>query len=207
MKNRIRSIMYMLVAIMIIMNISGCNMPIEYQSFQIGLGAGNYVVGKDIPAGAYEIKVTSGSGEFRVNNSNKTCEKMSNEETEDIVNSLSSIIFEKDTTFKIDGNVTLKFDTLTADIQTYEMRKHLDVSPIDLNSGEYIIGVDIPEGTYKIIATGSYGTVELSNGELYKTMNSEDDGSSIKEYRNAKLSKDTKFIISDTSVQLVQVSE
>ncbi len=80
---------------------------------------------------------------------------------------------------------------------------------VEYTSGEYIVGEDIPAGTYTITATNGYGSFEVYASEKeyedgkYKTqgalLNSSKDSNFSNVYKNMKLKKD-QYIVIDSSM-------
>lgn len=68
-----------------------------------------------------------------------------------------------------------------------------------LTAGQYISGIDFPSGTYNIKVKSGNGNVSSSNmysGGLNQIMSLEDDGISIKDFRNAKFPEGVVLSIS-----------
>ena len=75
---------------------------------------------------------------------------------------------------------------------------------VELSAGHYVVGVDIPAGIYDITAIKGAGNVSSSNmydGGINQVMGTQDDGVSVKEFKNLKLDKkDISITVNGTAV-------
>lgn len=75
---------------------------------------------------------------------------------------------------------------------------------VELSAGHYVVGVDIPAGIYDVTAVKGTGNVSSSNmfdGGINQVMGTQDDGLSVKEFKNLKLDqKDVSITVNGTAV-------
>lgn len=184
----------------------------QTEPFEIDLTAGNYTVGKDMPAGIYNLTAVNGSGNISSNNSlnGGINEIMANPVDEYSIDSFSNAYFDNGDTLSIRGTLTLHLQSDEADTGSMVARTNPGAAPIDLGSGNFTSGTDFPAGIYTIVATGPSGNVKSSNiyvGGLNEIMSNENNENSISEFKNASLPEGSTLTISGTSVQLIQVGE
>ncbi|MCM3225967.1 hypothetical protein [Terribacillus saccharophilus] len=98
----------------------------------VTLKEGNYTVGKDIQAGIYDINIKSGETEFRG-------------QTVDKGDKLIGIELYSEETFDISGKVEIEFSPTSYT----NVEENDDIYTIN-HSGNYIVGKQIPPGTYSI---------------------------------------------------------
>lgn len=177
--------------------------------YQIDLSAGQYKAGTDIPAGTYELTVTSGSGNVSTDLSKDGLNEVIGAEADGYSNqSLSNVKLIKGTTLSIGGDLVLHCVSEAADLENLIERTSVEAQTFDLQEGDYTAGKEFPAGTYHIIATGVSGNVSSSNlyeGGLNEIMGT--DGFGIKQYNNAIFQEGTTLNISGTSVQLVYIGK
>lgn len=182
------------------------------ESFETDLSAGHYTAGKDFPIGNYNLSAVSGNG--NVNSSNMYSgglnEIMSNPKDEYSIDNFSNAKLTDGVVLSISGNLVLHIQSDSADVASLTPRSDPSAAPVDLASGNYTAGQDFPAGTYNVIATGGSGNVSSSNiydGGINEILGTDNDGFSIKEFKNLELLEGTTLSISGTSIQLIQVSE
>ena len=75
---------------------------------------------------------------------------------------------------------------------------------VELSAGHYVVGVDIPAGIYDVTAVKGTGNVSSSNmfdGGINQVMGTQNDGLSVKEFKNLKLDqKDVSITVNGTAV-------
>lgn len=185
---------------------------VKEEEYEIDLSAGNYIAGKDIPVGTYNLTAVSGSGNVISSNmfSGGLNEVMGAENDGLSQQSFNGLKMESDTTLYIAGNLVLHIASTNAQVASVVPRSSTDATPIDLQAGNYTAGTDFPAGTYNIVATGNIGNVSSDNmfeGGLNEVMGTEDDGMSVQQFNNAIFEDGTNISVSGTTVQLVPVGE
>lgn len=184
------------------------------EHYEIDLTAGNYIAGKDLPVGTYNITANSGSG--NVSSSNMYAgglnEVIGTDPSDGISEqSFNGLQMDQDVVLSVGGNVSIHLTAENAEVSAMTPRAAADGTPVDLGAGNYTAGTDFPAGTYNIVATGSMGNVSSDNmydgglNEILSTDNS--DGMSISQFNNAQLPEGTVLTISGTTIQLVPVGE
>lgn len=178
------------------------------EHFETDLTAGNYVAGKDIPVGTYNIVAVSGSGNVSSSNmfSGGLNEVMGAENDGMSQQSFNGLKMDKDVTLSVSSNVVIHIVSEDAMTQSTTPREAVEAAPIDLQAGNYTAGTEFPAGNYTITATGNSGNVSSSNmfeGGLNEVMGV--DGFGITQFYNVSLPEGTSLTISGTSVQLTLI--
>lgn len=184
------------------------------EHFEVDLGAGNYTAGKDIPAGKYNFTAISGNGNVSSSNlfsgglNTIMGYPVNDNYTDETYNGVS---LDKGIVLSLSGNVVIHAVSENADTTKIEARVVPDdAQTIDLSSGNYTAGTDVPVGIYNVIATGSAGNVSSDNvfdGGINEIMGNDGSDYSISSFSNLVLDENTVLSISGTSVQLVPVGE
>ena len=180
------------------------------EHFEIDLSAGNYIGGKDIPVGTYNIVAISGSGNVSSSNmySGGLNEIMGVENDGYSQQNFNGLKMDKDVVLSVSSSVVIHLVSEDAQTQNMTARSTVDSTPIDLQAGNYTSGANFPAGTYTVVSTGSSGNVSSSNiynGGLNEIMGT--DGFGITQFNNVVLPAETTLTISGTSVQLIPVGE
>lgn len=184
--------------------------------FEVDLGAGNYVAGKDIPVGTYNFTATSGTGNVNSSNLynggiNAIMGTPANDYTEETYNNVS---LDDDVVLSVNGNLVLHIVSENASTSTVQARvAPEDSQTIDLTSGHYTAGTDIPVGSYNVVATSGCGNVSSDNlydggiNEIMGVSESAPADLSIESFSNLVLEEGTALSVDGVSVQLVPVGE
>lgn len=180
------------------------------EHYEIDLSAGNYIAGKDVPVGTYNITATSGSGNVSSSNMyNGGLNEVMGAENDGISQqSFNGLAMDENVTLSVGGNVVIHLVAEDAQTGNVTARGEASGTPVDLQAGNYTSGTDFPAGTYTIVATGGSGNVSSSNmfeGGLNEVMGN--DGFGITQFNNAVLPEGETLSISGTSIQLVPVGE
>ena len=196
-------------------NTSGNSTAAESQEpvkehYEIDLSAGNYIAGKDVPVGTYNITATSGSGNVSSSNMyNGGLNEVMGAENDGISQqAFNGLAMDENVTLSVGGNVVIHLVSEDAQTGNVTARGEASGTPVDLQAGNYTSGTDFPAGTYTIVATGGSGNVSSSNmynGGLNEVMGN--DGFGITQFNNAVLPEGETLSVSGTTVQLVPVGE
>lgn len=167
------------------------------QPYSATLGAGNYTVGIDIPAGKYNLTAQSGYG--NVNSSNMYSgglnEIMGTEQSAQ--KTFTGAKFDKDVTLSISGSLTLQISSDAADVQNLTTRKNTATKEYTFSSGNYTCGTDFEPGEYVITAASGYGNVNSDNmydGGLNEVMGTTNGG--LSQFSNAEFKDGAKLTVS-----------
>lgn len=122
------------------------------------LGSGKWVVGKNIKPGHYRITTTSGEGNVMG-------------ETKADLNIMLSATPDSDNTYLTNYETYLyKGDKIDIEglqnVQFTAIRKGKDISGGQLPAGNYVVGLDIKPGRYKIKAVAGNGNLTTDDGEV-----------------------------------------
>lgn len=182
------------------------------EPFEIDLGAGNYIVGKDIPVGKYNLEAIKGGGNVSSGNifSDGINEIMGEEEDDLYIRTYNNLRLKEGQTLEISNDLVLHLDCKEADVQNMQARTIGDEKEIELKSGNYVSGEDFEPGYYTVICTGSSGNVSSSNmfdGGMNEIMGKGNDGFTVNEFKNANFPEGTELEISGTSVKLIPVGK
>lgn len=180
------------------------------EHYELDLRAGNYIAGKDIPVGTYNLTATAGSGNVSSSNmyNGGLNEVMGVENDGFNQQSFNGLKMEEGVVLTLGSTVVIHMVSEDARTQEVTGRTSEEGETINLQAGNYTAGTDFPSGTYKIVSTGTSGNVSSSNmydGGLNEIMGT--DGFGIAEFANAVLPEGTTLTISGTTVQLVPVGE
>lgn len=160
------------------------------------LAAGYYTAGIDIPAGKCNVVAVSGNGNLSSSNlwSGGINEIFGIDDGSGYyTESFNGLELPEDTVLEISGKLKIKI-TYTELESNYTGRTYDDSSAVTLSSGNYTVGSDLPEGTYKVIAVSGNGNLSSSNlfnGGINEVFGV-DDGTGYynNEFLNLKLEKD-----------------
>lgn len=184
--------------------------------FEVDLGAGNYVAGKDIPVGTYNFTAVSGTGNVNSSNLysggiNAIMGTSADDYTEETYQNVS---LSDDVVLSLSGNLVLHIVSENASTSTVEARVVSDdAQAIDLTSGHYTAGTDIPVGTYNVVATSGCGNVSSDNlydsgiNEIMGVAGSGLSEFSVESFCNLTLDEGVVLTVDGVSVQLVPVGE
>ena len=94
--------------------------------------------------------------------------------------------------------ILLGTSACSSNVETEKKTKDekLGIYEKELTAGSYIIGIDIPAGTYNFVALKNKGTLDTGEGGLYISLNVETEEDSSKDFKNAELIDNTTLIIS-----------
>ena len=184
--------------------------------FEVDLGAGNYVAGKDIPVGTYNFTAVSGNGNVSSSNLydggiNAVMGTPANDYTQETYNNVS---LDDDVVLSLGGDIVLHIVSENASTSTIQTRVVPDdAQAIDLTAGHYTAVTDFPAGSYNVIATSGFGNVSSDNlydgglNEIMGIAGSDPTGLSIESFSNLTLDEGVVLSIDGVSVQLVPVGE
>lgn len=184
------------------------------QHFEATIGAGNYIAGKDIPVGTYNLTAVSGSGNVSSTNmySGGLNEVMGTSDPSIDNASFNGAKLDKDVRLTIGGTVSVKI--VSDDAKTGEVvaRSGASGDEITLSSGNYTAGQQFPVGTYNIAAVSGNRNVSSSNlydGGINEVMSPDaSDGISISAFCNCELPKDATLQLSNcVTVKLTPVGQ
>lgn len=174
----------------------------------IGLSytAGNYICGIDFPPGKYDIQASKGRGNiFGTNGLN---EIMSKEDDNFTVDSYSGSTFVLGDILSVTGTLKVTFGSNAAEIENYTGREETTDS-FELETGNYLVGTDLPTGTYNIVCTNGSGNISTDSRTLMlnEIMSADDAKSSsvdmyIKSFNNAILEDAIILTLSGIDVKL-----
>lgn len=102
------------------------------------------------------------------------------------------------------GGNGVKLEEPKSDKKVEKQNVQTEAYEVELSAGHYVVGVDIPAGIYDVTAVKGTGNVSSSNmfdGGINQVMGTQDDGLSIKEFKNLKLDqKDVSITVNGTAV-------
>lgn len=160
------------------------------------LSAGYYTAGVDIPAGKCDVVAVSGTGNLSSSNlwSGGVNEMFGVDNGSGYyTESFNGLELPEDATLKVSGNLKVKLTYRNIE-SDYTGRTYDDSASVTLGSGNYTIGSDLNEGTYKVIAVSGNGNISSSNlleggiNEMFGIDNGS--GYYTEEFSNLKLEKD-----------------
>ena len=177
------------------------------EPYSTELSAGNYTAGIDFPAGTYTITAISGNGNAMSNNmfSGGLNEIMSSEPDEYSTKEFKNAKLEEGTILNITSTLTVKIETKEADTSSLSKRTNTAKQSVELTSGNYVVGTDLPAGTYDVEAVSGNGNVSSDNmydGGLNEILGDGSDGFSISKFKNANLEEGVTLTISGVTVKL-----
>lgn len=183
------------------------------EHFESDLSSGNYIAGKDLPAGTYNLTATGGSGNVSSSNmfDGGMNEVMGTPADEYTIETFNGLKLKDGDVLSLSGTIALHLVSDDALVSALKPREVSDTTPVDLQPGNYTAGTDFPSGYYNIVATGNSGNVNTigeSLDEFYvnEILGIEEDGYTIHQFNNAHLADGTQLQLG-TSVQLVPVGE
>lgn len=98
----------------------------------------------------------------------------------------------------------VKLEEPKADKKVEKENVQTEAYEVELSAGHYVVGADIPAGVYDVTAIKGTGNVSSSNmfdGGINQVMGTQDDGLSVKEFKNLKLDKkDISITVNGTAV-------
>lgn len=172
------------------------NSDLSGVSKEYTLSAGYYTAGVDIPAGKCNVVAVSGNGNLSSSN-------LWNGGINEIfgiddgsgyyTESFNGLELSEDAVLEVSGNLKIKL-TYSELKSNYTGRTYDENASVTLSSGNYTVGSDLPEGTYKVVAVSGNGNLSSSNlfnGGINEVFGI-DDGSGYytKEFLNLQLEKD-----------------
>lgn len=170
--------------------------------------AGNYVCGIDFPPGEYDIQATKGQGNvFGTNGLNEIMAKETDTFTIDNYNGSTFVLGD---ILSITSTLKITFGSNAAEIENYTGREKTK-NTYKLETGNYLVGTDLPSGTYNIVCTSGSGNIysDSSTFMLNETMSAENadsmssyDDFYIQKYNNAILEDGTILSLSGIDVKL-----
>lgn len=187
---------------------------------QVTLGAGNYRIGVHIPEGNYTVTCESGAGSLVFDDTDNNI-YLWRSFYDDDPKEVEDIRLYQGGELSISGSVTLQFHTMNA--QTDSMPTVIPnplTEEIEIWDGA-IAGTDFPAGTYDMVATSGYGTVDIfvpghyyeAEGDspevstLYVSLDEEQLYGSGNTYKNVVMPTGTRIEIKDGPVTVLRPSE
>lgn len=160
------------------------------------LSAGYYTAGIDIPAGKCDVVAVSGTGNISSSNMyNGGINEMFgiDDGSGYYTDSFKGLELPEKATLHVSGRLEIKL-TYSELESNYSGRTYDDSAAVTLGSGNYTVGSDLSEGTYKVVAVSGNGNLSSSNmfnGGINEVFGV-DDGSGYytKEFLNLQLQKD-----------------
>lgn len=165
------------------------------------LSAGYYTAGVDIPAGKCDVVAVSGTGNLSSSNlwSGGVNEMFGVDNGSGYyTESFNGLELPEDAELKVSGNLEIKL-TYSELKSNYTGRTYDDSASVTLGSGNYTVGSDLNEGTYKVVAVSGNGNISSSNlfnggiNEVFGIDNGS--GYYTEEFSNLKLEKDVTIEI------------
>jgi hypothetical protein len=172
------------------------------ESYQVELSAGKYVSGMDFPSGKYDLTAVSGSGNVYTSDISLN-EVMSSKEDDFSIKTFKNAKLESKLVLTIAGNLVLNISSDKANVADLQPRVNDLTQTVELSSGNYVAGDDFPAGTYNVVAIQGSGNVYTADADLNEVMGTDNDGMSIKEFKNFEFKEGTELTISGVSVNLV----
>lgn len=129
------------------------------------LTAGNYTAGIDIPIGKCDLKAVMGTGNvFSSNMYEGGINALFgvDDETQSYTDSFTGLSLPKDTVLTVSGNVEIKLIYSTLD-GGFIGRTYNEKKAVTLSDGNYYVGSDFKEGTYKITVISGSGNIYNSS--------------------------------------------
>jgi hypothetical protein len=181
---------------------------LQAEPYEVKLTAGHYVAGIDFPSGIYNLEAESGSGNVNLSNMYQggLNEVMGKEDNGLNVPSFKNAKLEDGIILSIGGDLMLGLKSDAANVSEIKPRINGLTETVTLTSGNYTAGTDFDAGTYDIIATEGSGNVSSSNmfeGGLNEIMGTDNDGFSIKKFKNATFEEGVELTVSNVTIQLV----
>ena len=123
------------------------------------------------------------------------------------ISSFYSVGFMDDVVITVSGSLIATVWSNSADVKGQKKRKR-DGEPIKLESGTYVCGEDIPEGTYIITASEGTGTVSDSEGELFVYMaEPAEPGINVRRYSNWTCKAGTELKVDGVNIELQKMTD
>ncbi|SHN05537.1 hypothetical protein SAMN02746066_04637 [Anaerosporobacter mobilis DSM 15930] len=186
----------------------GKNTEVKLDGIGFTMTAGNYICGIDFPPGQYDIQATKGQGNvFATNGLN---EIMAKENDDFAIDTYNGSTFALGDILSITSTLKITFGSNAAEIENYTGREKTK-NTFKLETGNYLVGTDLPSGTYNIVCTSGSGNIysDSSTFTLNETMSAENANSMssyddlyIKKYNNAILEDGTILSLSGIDVKL-----
>ena len=161
------------------------------QSFSAG--PGTYIIGRNIPAGKFDLVAEEGSGDFCVLERNALDwhhPHLMGYECDDRARRFRNLTLNRGDTLEVNGNLWLTTRTPTP-IQ--------DISAEPLDPGNYKIGLDLPAGVYNIkvlLGSGSvFNDVKEDEGQPFFQEMAADDPEKASRYKNLRCEEATTLHI------------
>lgn len=175
---------------------SGNKVDLSNVAKEYTLSAGYYTAGVDIPAGKCDVVAVSGTGNLSSSNlwSGGINEMFGVDDGSGFyTESFKGLELPEDATLEVSGNLKIKL-TYSELKSNYTGRTYDESAAVTLGSGNYTVGSDLKEGTYKLIAVSGNGNIsssDLYNGGINEVFGIDDSsGYYTKEFQNLDLEKD-----------------
>lgn len=210
--NNITKFFMIVTATLLVFLFSGCNFNSTDKTV-FEFTNGNFTAGIDFPAGVYDLEAVKGGG--NVSSSDGVLNEILGVESKNVNSEfykqkVTDVPLEEGTMVSI-NKVLVKMVCKEVKSKKVEKRVLNKSKKITLSDGEYIVGVDIPEGVYNIVAVKGAGNVSSSNmhdGGLNAVMGTKDKNRNNndfyqQEYFNIIFPEGTKVKIKNVTVDLI----
>lgn len=182
-------------------NDSGNKVDLSKVAKEYTLSSGYYTAGVDIPVGKCDVIAVSGTGNLSSSNlwSGGINEMFGVDDGSGYyTESFKGLELPENATLNVSGRLKIKL-TYNELKSGYTGRTYDESAAITLGSGNYTVGSDLKEGTYKVVAVSGNGNIYSSNlfsGGINEVFGI-DDGSGYynKEFVNLQLEKDVTIEI------------
>ena len=124
------------------------------------LGAGNYVIGTDLPAGTVDFTAISGTGSISTSNGTLSIPTFGTEEG--YTGTVENMVLYSDTKMTVTGSLRMRVSYVSQPEEISETSSQSG-SEKELAAGTYTSGKDFTAGTYDFSIVSGYGTVTSSN--------------------------------------------
>lgn len=118
------------------------------------------------------------------------------------VDSLNDKIEEAEPWFEMKENEKEQIVQDNSKKEEEEKQAELDAQSVTLANGYFLVGTDIPAGTYNIEATSGGGNVISNDGTINAIMGVANDGFYQKEYNNIPLREGATLTVLDVTIKL-----
>lgn len=207
----------LLITLIVSISFIGCDSKSQNtEEFSTSLICGNYIVGRDIPPGKYDIAKQKGNGYLTIKDGEQPLLHgliSDIERLDRIEPSHSDVELKKDVTIKISGGLVLDFKSRATNVDEYSpLVEDMDNQILLWPNYIHTSGVEFPEGIYNIeVFEGSDpGVVQSSNlltDGITETMGDYEDDKLQdlfpSQFRNVNLPKGTTLMLTDVQIILI----
>lgn len=126
------------------------------------LGAGNYVIGTDLPAGTVDFTAISGTGSISASNGTLSVPMFGNEEG--YTPTVENMNLYSGAKLSVSGSLRMRV-SYVSEPEELSKKPSQDENGKELSEGTYTSGKDFTAGTYDFSIVSGYGTVTSSNAK------------------------------------------